>query len=87
VEILKRLREAVRRKRPEIWPNDWILHHDNAPDHKTISTKQFLSKKKPLTEMEHLPYSSPNLDPNDFWHFPKLQGDENFRILKISKKM
>jgi len=23
--------EAVLRKRPELWPNDWILHHDNAP--------------------------------------------------------
>jgi hypothetical protein len=31
VEILKQLREAVRRQRPELWPNDWILHHDSAP--------------------------------------------------------
>jgi hypothetical protein len=29
VEILKWLREAVRKKRPERWPKDWILHHDN----------------------------------------------------------
>jgi hypothetical protein len=36
-EILKRLYEAVRRKRPELWPNDWILHHDNAPGHKALS--------------------------------------------------
>jgi alpha-L-fucosidase len=45
VEILKRLREAVRRKRPELWPNDWILHHDKAPAHKTLSVKQFLVVK------------------------------------------
>jgi hypothetical protein len=32
VELLKRLHEAVRRKRPELWPNDWILHND-APPH------------------------------------------------------
>jgi hypothetical protein len=31
LEILKRLREAVHRKRLELWPNDWIFHHDNAP--------------------------------------------------------
>jgi hypothetical protein len=33
VQILKRLHVAVRRKRPELGPNDWILHHDNAATH------------------------------------------------------
>jgi len=41
----KRLNEAVRRKRPELWPNDWILHYDNAPPHKTLSIKQFVAQK------------------------------------------
>jgi hypothetical protein len=50
VEILKRLGEAVHRKRPKLWPNDWILHHDNAPAHKTLSVKQFLAQKS-VTEM------------------------------------
>jgi hypothetical protein len=45
MEILKRLREAVHIKRPELWPSDWILHHDNTPAHKTLSVKQFLDKK------------------------------------------
>jgi hypothetical protein len=45
VEILKRLREAVHRKRPELWPNDWILHHDKAPSHKALRVKQFLAQK------------------------------------------
>jgi hypothetical protein len=31
VEIMKLLCEAVHRKRPEFWPNTWILHHDVAP--------------------------------------------------------
>jgi hypothetical protein len=44
VEALKRLREAVGRKRPELWPNDWILHHDSAPAHKAVSANQFVSK-------------------------------------------
>jgi transposase len=44
------------RKRPEILPNDWILHHDNAPAHKALSVKQFLAQKS-VTEMERPPYS------------------------------
>ena len=33
-EVLRRLRESVRRKRVEKWRDgDWILHHDNAPAH------------------------------------------------------
>jgi hypothetical protein len=32
LEVLKRLREQVRRKRPELWQNqDWMRHHNNAP--------------------------------------------------------
>jgi hypothetical protein len=30
VEILKQLHETVYRKRSELQPNDWILHHDTA---------------------------------------------------------
>jgi hypothetical protein len=44
VEILKQLFEGVHRKRPEIWPNNWILHHDNASAHKAFYVKQFLAK-------------------------------------------
>jgi hypothetical protein len=43
MEILKRLREAVGRKRPELWPSDLILHRENAPAHKAPSVKQFLA--------------------------------------------
>jgi hypothetical protein len=48
VKILKRLHEAVRRK-----VNDWILHHDNAPYHKALSVKQFVTQKS-ITEMENI---------------------------------
>jgi hypothetical protein len=44
VEILEWLYEAVHRERPELWPNNWILHHDNAPAHKAPSVKQFVAK-------------------------------------------
>jgi hypothetical protein len=69
VEILKRLREAVRRKSPELWLNDWILHHDNAPAHKALSVTQFLAHKS-ITKMEN-PLRSPDLALNDFWLFQK----------------
>jgi histone-lysine N-methyltransferase SETMAR len=70
VEILKRLREPESSKEPELWSNDWILHHDNAPAHKAQSFKQFLTQKS-IAETEHPPYS-PDLAPNDFWLFPKV---------------
>jgi hypothetical protein len=70
VEILKQLHEAVHRKGPELWPSDWILHHDNAPAHKVLSVKQFLAQKS-ITEMEH-PSCSSYLAPDDFWLFPKI---------------
>jgi hypothetical protein len=31
LEVLTRLQESVQRKRPELWPDKWILHHDSAP--------------------------------------------------------
>jgi hypothetical protein len=45
VEILKRLHEAIRLKRPELWTNDIILCHNNAPAHKALSVRQFLVQK------------------------------------------
>jgi hypothetical protein len=44
-KILARLREAVYRRRPELWPDAWILHHDNAPAHDVLTLWEFLAKK------------------------------------------
>jgi hypothetical protein len=52
VQTMKRLHEAGNAKGPEFWPNDWMLHHNNAPAHKALSVKQFLAQKS-ITEMEH----------------------------------
>jgi hypothetical protein len=38
------LRESVQRKWPELWPDKWILHHDNAPEH-ALRVRKFLAKK------------------------------------------
>jgi hypothetical protein len=67
VEILKQLYEAVHREGAELWPNSWILYHDNAPAHRALSGQ----RKKSITEME-LPLCSPNLASNDFWLFPEI---------------
>jgi hypothetical protein len=54
----------MQRKRPELWPTNWILCHDNAPAHKAPSVKQFLAQKF-ITEMEQSPYFL-DLALNDF---------------------
>jgi len=53
--ILERLRNDVRRKRPEKWANSFILHHDNAPCHTSLLVRQFLSNKN-ITVRPHPPY-------------------------------
>jgi hypothetical protein len=82
VEIMKRLREAVcKKKRPELWPNDWILHHDKAAAHKALSVQKFLAQKS-ITEMEHPPY--PDSAPNDFFLLTTIMSASNGR--RHSKK-
>lgn len=72
IEVLKRLRDAVRRKRPELWRSDnWFFHHDNAPAHSALRTCEFLAKHS-ITVLPHPPYS-PDLAPCDFFLFPKLK--------------
>ena len=40
LEVLKRLRDAVRRKRPELWRSgEWLLHQDNALAHTALSVR------------------------------------------------
>jgi len=70
-KILKRLREKVRRKRPELSANSWILHHGNAPAHMALSVREFLATKQ-ITVLEHPAYSQ-DLAPSDFFLFPKIK--------------
>ena len=70
--VLKRLREAVRRKRPQLWTNQsWVLHHDNAPAHSPFLVRNFLAKNE-MTVVPQPPYP-PDLAPADFFLFPKLE--------------
>jgi hypothetical protein len=50
-KIAKRLLEAL--KRPKLWLSNWILHDCNAPDHKTLSVKQFLAENRLLKWNTH----------------------------------
>ena len=39
--VLRRLREDIRRKRPELWcVGNWLLHDDNAPSHRALVTQE-----------------------------------------------
>ncbi|GBO20057.1 Mariner Mos1 transposase [Araneus ventricosus] len=71
-EILKRLRDAIRRKRPEKWAtNDWFLSHHNAPSHRALIVKKYLARHS-ITTLEH-PVYSPDLEPAEFYLFPRLK--------------
>ena len=69
---MRRLREAIRKKRPELRKNNsWILHHDNAPAHSLLLVRDFLAKTN-TTVMPQPPYS-PDLAPSDLFLFPELK--------------
>ncbi|KAJ4427413.1 hypothetical protein ANN_25035 [Periplaneta americana] len=73
VETLRRLWDAVRRKRPEKWvENNWFLMHDNAPAHRAIIVKNFLARHN-ITALDHPPYT-PDLSPPDYFLFPRLKS-------------
>jgi len=72
LEVLERLREKVRRKRPDIFANNsLILHHDNAPARTALSVREFLGTKQ-ITVLER-PACSPDLASNDFFLFLKVK--------------
>jgi histone-lysine N-methyltransferase SETMAR len=71
-EVLRHLRDAVRRKRPELWDaRNWQLHHDNAPAHSSHLIQGFLAKHG-IPQVRQAP-CSPDMTPCDFWLFPRLK--------------
>jgi len=72
IEVLRLLRDAVRRKRQQLWASgDWHLHHDNMPAHFSALMQTFLVKHC-ITQVFR-PLYSPDLVPCDFWLFSKLK--------------
>jgi hypothetical protein len=55
LEVMKCLREAERRKRPEGWRNKtWMLHHNNTPAHTSLLIREFFGEARdcrPLTAL------------------------------------
>ena len=89
-EVLKSLRENVRRKRTDQWRNNtWLLHHDNAPAHAALLTWRFLTDSN-MTVVPHTPYS-PDLAPSDFSYIQNwkwsLRGEDfrRWRKFKLSR--
>jgi len=71
-EVLARLRDAVRRKRPELWENQaWMLHYDNVPAHALLLIRSYLAKHQ-TSIVPHPPYS-PDLAAANIFLFPKLK--------------
>jgi hypothetical protein len=58
-EVLVCLRDAVHRKRPELWENQtWMLHHDDPPAHASFLIRSYLAKHQ--TFVVPLPPYSPD---------------------------
>jgi histone-lysine N-methyltransferase SETMAR len=71
-EVLRRLIENERRKRPEHWRNhNWLLHYENMPAHTSLKTTEFVTNNN-MVIVSHPPYS-PDLAPCYFALFPKLK--------------
>jgi hypothetical protein len=84
--LIRHLRDAVRRKRPEKWrTNSWFLLHDNSPAHWSVLVKVFSAKFNVAT-VEHPSYS-PDLLPADFHLFSPLKSALNRRRFCYSNEI
>jgi len=71
-EVLACLRDAVRRKRPELWENQtWMLHHDNVLAHASLLISSYLANYQ--TSIVPYPPHSPDIAPAAFFVFRKLK--------------
>jgi transposase len=70
--VLRRMRENIRRKHPDKWCNNsWALHHNNAPPHISLVLRQFLASTK-MTVIPQPPYSE-DLATCGFFLFLKIK--------------
>ena len=84
IDILHRLRNAFRKKRPGNWRTNSLFHlHDNAPAHRSALNTNFLAKND-VTLLEHSPYS-PGLAPAVSCPFPPLKSVFNERSFRDAR--
>jgi len=71
-EVLACFRDAVHRKRPELWENQtWMLHHNIAPGHASLLIHSYLAKYR--TSIVPDPPCSLDLARESFSCFPNLK--------------
>ncbi len=71
--FMRRLREAIRCKRPQMWHrNSFWLHHDGASAHQSDPVMNFLNATHTKI-LPHPPYS-PDLAPSDFFLFNHIKS-------------
>ncbi len=74
IQSLRRMREAVRRKRPEIWMDrDFYLLQDNASPHTSDDTMEYFRSVE--QKLWTHPAYSPDLSPCDFFAFPRMKKE------------
>jgi hypothetical protein len=79
--VLRRLRENVRRKSPQLWCNHYWPHHD-VPVHTSLKTTEFVTNNN-MVIVPHPPYL-PDFSPCDFALFPKLKFKLKGRRFEIA---
>ncbi|PNF29350.1 hypothetical protein B7P43_G07837 [Cryptotermes secundus] len=72
-EVLLKMRDAIRRKRPCQLAKGLLLHHDNAGPHTCRATQERIQELQ-WELLEHPPYS-PDLAPSDFHLSDPLRDD------------
>jgi hypothetical protein len=75
---------GIWRKRPELWPDKWILHHDNSCVHDTLRIRQFLVKKS----IKKMPWRGKDLPTfltsNATWHYCEVFRKTTFKTVSGS---
>jgi [histone H3]-lysine36 N-dimethyltransferase SETMAR len=71
ITTLKKLKRAIRRKRPGLRDEEVLLLHDNARPHSALRTQEAI-RKLGWSVLPHPPYS-PDLAPSDFHLFGNLK--------------
>ena len=70
--VMRRLREVIRKRSPDLWQNNsWLLHHDNAPAHTSLLIRDFLAQNN--STMMPQPSYSPDLAPMWLFLVPKTK--------------
>jgi hypothetical protein len=86
LEVLKRLRENVRKKKPQLWRNNsGFLYHDNGPAYASLEIPDILANTN--TTVLPQPPCSPDLTFSYFPNWNPLCKDDYFRRFKRWRKI